>query len=151
MMKKILALCLLAGIVYANDAVNEGRQMIREGRAEQIRTELRLTDEEAAAFWPLYETYRSEADAVMDRYAALIKEYMRRYDAADLTDKYADGVIDEYFAIQKDRLGVQEAFLPRFREVMPALKVARFYQLENKTNAEIDAQLALVIPLIDPS
>lgn len=150
-MKRLLALCLLAGLAQANDAVHEGREMIREGRAELIRAELRLTDEEAASFWPLYETYRAESDAVMDRYAALIAEYMRRYDAADLTDEYAVLVIDEYFSIQRDLLAVQESHLSRFREVMPALKVARFFQLENKTNAEIDAQLALVIPLMDPS
>lgn len=150
-MKKLLVLCLLTGLACANDAVDEGRQMIREGRAELIRTELKLTDDESARFWPLYERFRSESDAVMDRYAELITEYMRRYDAANLTETYADRVIDEYFAIQRDRLGVQESFLPQFREVMPALKVARFFQLENKTNAEIDAQLALVVPLIDPS
>jgi hypothetical protein len=39
--------------------------------------------------------------------------------------------------------------VPRFREVLPVLKVARFYQLENKMDAEIDAQLALVIPLVE--
>lgn len=150
-MKRLLLLCLLAGFAQANDAVNEGREMIREGRAELIRTELKLSDEESAAFWPVYDAYRAERDAVMDRYAALIREYMRRYNAADLSDDYADEVIDDYFSIQRDKLAVQESFLPRFRAVMPALKVARFFQLENKTNAEIDAQLALVVPLIDPS
>jgi hypothetical protein len=30
-------------------------------------------------------------------------------------------------------------------------KVAQFFQLENKINAEIDAQLAIAIPLIDPT
>ncbi len=150
-MKRILALCLLAGFVQANDTVDEGREMIREGRAELIRAELQLTDEEAAAFWPLYENFRAESDAVMDRYAALIREYLRRYDAADLTDEFADSAIEQYFSIQKDLLGVQESFLPRFRDVMPALKVARFYQLEKKTNSEIDAQIALTVPLMDPS
>ena len=150
-MKRLLLLCLLAGLAQANEAVDAGREMIREGRAELIRTELRLSGAESEAFWPLYEAYRAEADAVMDRYVALIKEYLRRYDAADLSDEYADGVIDDYFTIQRERLAVQESFLPRFRDIMPALKVARFFQLENKTNAEIDAQLALVVPLMDPS
>ncbi len=31
------------------------------------------------------------------------------------------------------------------------LKVARFYQLENKMNATIDAELALVVPLVEPN
>ncbi len=35
-------------------------------------------------------------------------------------------------------------------KILPSLKVAHFYQLENKMNAEIDASLALVVPLMDP-
>jgi hypothetical protein len=41
--------------------------------------------------------------------------------------------------------------LPTFKKSLPALKVARFYQLENKIEAEIDAQLALAVPLIEPA
>jgi hypothetical protein len=29
------------------------------------------------------------------------------------------------------------------------LKVARFYQLENKMNADVDAELALLVPLVE--
>jgi len=34
---------------------------------------------------------------------------------------------------------------------MSSIKVMRFYQLENKISAEIDAALAVMIPLADPS
>ena len=34
-------------------------------------------------------------------------------------------------------------------KVPPELKVARFYQLENKMDAELDAQLALFVPLVE--
>ena len=131
--------------------VKQGQKMIREGRVEMVRSELRLTDEESSAFWSLYAKYREEADDIQDRYAAMIQEYLRRYDDADLTDAYADELIDNFFDIKYQQLGVQKKYLPKFRAVIPSLKVARLFQLENKLNAEIDAQLALVIPLVDPS
>jgi hypothetical protein len=134
-----------------SDEVEQGRQMIREGRLELVRIEIRLTDEEAAAFWPLYKTYRAETDAIQDRYAAMITEYIRRYDNAELTNEYADELIDTFLSIKFELLEVQKKYLPGFREVLPSLKVARLYQLENKLNAEIDAQMALVVPLVDPS
>ena len=134
-----------------SDEVEQGRQMIREGRLELVRTEIRLTDEEAAAFWPLYKTYRAETDAIQDRYAAMITEYIRRYDNAELTDEYADELIDTFMSIKFELLEVQKKYLPDFRAVLPSLKVARLFQLENKLNAEIDAQMALVVPLVDPS
>ena len=154
----VLGLMLVGGIGQSeavsaseDDGIRQGREMIRAGRADLVRDELQLTAEEATAFWPLYEAFRDDCDEVMDRYTVLVTGYMRRYEAGDLTNEYADRLIDEYFVIQRDRLGVQQAYLDKFRAILPALKVARFYQLENKTNAEIDAQLALVVPLVDPS
>ncbi len=135
----------------ANQNLEQGRAMIREGRLEVIREELHLTDAEAAGFWPVYEQYRDEIDAIQDRYAAMVKDYMRRYEAADLTDAYAEELMETFFSTRRGRLDVQQKYLPRFRAVLPALKVARLFQLEHKISAEIDAQLALVVPLVDPS
>jgi hypothetical protein len=134
----------------ATDA-ERGRQMMREGRIQIVREELHLTEEEAADFWPLYTTYRGDIDAIQDRYADMIAEYVKRYDDADLSDQYATELMDNFFSIKRGLLDVQEKYLPKFRKVLPALKVARLFQLENKINAEIDAQLATVVPLIDPS
>jgi hypothetical protein len=134
----------------ATDA-ERGRQMMREGRIQIVREELHLTEEEAAVFWPLYTTYRSDIDAIQDKYADMIAEYVKRYDNADLSDQYATELMDDFFRIKRGLLDVQEKYLPEFRNVLPALKVARLFQLENKINAEIDAQLATVVPLIEPS
>lgn len=46
-------------------------------------------------------------------------------------------------------LQVQRDFVARFAEALTTVKVARFYQLENKMDAEVDAQLALVVPLVE--
>ena len=138
-------------VTSADQGLEQGREMIREGRLEVIRSELYLAESEAAAFWPIYGQYRDEIDAIQDRYAAMIREYLRRYEAANLSNDYADELLTTYFGIKRERLDVQEEYLPRFRDVLPALKVARLFQLESKISAEIDAQLALVVPLVDPT
>ena len=146
-----LVLFFLATAALAIDQVADGRAMISAEREEIVRAELHMTEDEAAGFWPVYSAYREKHGEIMGRYGELITEYMRRYDDADLSNEYANEMIATYFAIKNELLNVQEDFLPRFREILPALKVARFYQLENKINAEIDAQLALIVPLVDPS
>ncbi len=135
----------------AGDEVAEGRAMVQAGREELVRSELRLTDKEAAAFWPIYEVYQAESAAIGDRYVAMLTEYVDRYDRGDLSDEYAIGLLDVFFGVKRDLLDVQTNYLPKFMEALPALKVAQFYQLENKIRAEIDAQLAVVVPLIDPT
>lgn len=149
----ILAFVLfsISTIATANDEVADGRAMIQAEREEIVRSELHMTDTEAAGFWPLYTEYREQHSEIMGRYGDMIAEYIRRYDDADLSDEYADEMIDTYFEVKNELLKVQQDFLPKFREILPALKVAQFYQLENKINVEIDAQLAIAVPLVDPS
>ena len=146
-----LVLLSLSTVSSANDELAEGRAMIQAERQELFRAELHMTDQEAEKFWPIYSTYRERYDGIMRRYGEMITDYLRRYADADLSDEYADEIIETYFGIKEELLQVQQQFLPEFRGALPALKVARFYQLENKFNAEIDAQLARVVPLIDPS
>jgi hypothetical protein len=135
----------------ASEGVAEGRAMLKAGREELIRSELRFTDAESAAFWPIFERYQAEFSAIGDRYAALITEYVDRYQRGDLDNEYANRLLDDYFGIKQEMLDVQMNYAPKFMAVLPALKVAQFFQLENKVRAEIDAQLAIAIPLIDPS
>jgi hypothetical protein len=49
-----------------------------------------------------------------------------------------------------DALQVRQRYVRHFRKIIPGIKLLRFYQLENKIRAEVDAALALAIPLADP-
>jgi hypothetical protein len=133
------------------DEVAAGRAMMRAGWDEMIREELPLTEKEAAGFWPIYEEYRDEMEKITDRYTAMVTDFVRRYDDGDFSDEYAEELLESFFGIKRELLDVRVKYIPRFKEALPALKVAQFYQLETKINAEIDAQLAYAIPLIDAS
>lgn len=132
----------------AQQEIDEGRAMVRAGFRDLIREEIPMTKEENAAFWPVYDDYERALTAVMDRYSRLISDYVDRFDRGDLSNEYANDLLDEYFAIRQERLDVRRAFMPKFKAILPSLKVAKLYQLENKVNAEVDIQLALAIPLI---
>ena len=161
-MNRLVALCTTALIssamllampcnVHAQGAqqeIDDGRAMVRAGFRGLIQEEIPMTQQESAAFWPVYDEYERAVTAIMDRYSALIARYIDRFDKGDLSDEYADELLGEYFAIRQELLDVRRAFIPKFKAVLPSLKVARLYQLENKVNAEIDIQLALAIPLI---
>jgi hypothetical protein len=43
---------------------------------------------------------------------------------------------------------LRQAYLPKFRKVLPEGKVVRYYQIENKINAAINYELAASIPLM---
>ncbi len=131
------------------EALVEARELLKSGREELVREELQLTESEAAAFWPVYEQYRDDIERVRDRQAAVVSTYMEAYWAAELDDDLAEHVLDEHFAVKTQLLKVEKKYLRRFRKVLPAAKVTRFFQLDNKLDAEIDVALAKLIPLYD--
>lgn len=132
----------------AQQDIDDGRAMVRAGFRSLIREEIPMDEQESAAFWPVYDEYERAVTSVMDRYSALISQYVRRFDAGDVSDEYAEQLLNEYFVIRQELLDIRRAFIPKFKAALPSLKVARLYQLENKVNAEVDIQLALAIPLI---
>lgn len=134
-----------------NDGVAEGRAMVKAGREELVRSELQLTAEEEAAFWPVFMEYQAIYSSIMDRYTALLTDFVDRWERSDMSNEYAANLLDNYFGLKQEMLTVQKHYVPKFKAVLPALKVAQFFQIENKIRAEIDSQLAIAIPLIDPT
>ena len=161
---RILTICALFGAIVClpaaaqeiaadpleDDELAEARFLLQAGRDDIIRDEIRFTEDEAAAFWPSYAAYRSDIKVVRDRQAELVTTYLRNYRKGAVTEEQAEQLVDDYLDIKRSLLKVQEQHLRHFRKALPPRKAARFYQLENKLDAELDAQLAHFMPLMDP-
>ena len=80
------------------------------------------------------------------RIYARATNYSKVYETA--TEEQASAMLDEMLAIQNDKLKTKQSYAKKFKKVIPAVKVARFYQIENKIDAIISYDLAAVIPLI---
>lgn len=137
--------------VLENPQLKNARAVLQAGRAEIIREDLRMTDAESAGFWPVYDKYHGEIMVVRDRQAKMIAGFLKTYRDGELSNEFAKGLIKDHFAIKSELLKTQKKFLRQFRKVLPELKVARFYQLENKMDAEVDYVLAGGVPLVEAS
>jgi hypothetical protein len=81
----------------------------------------------------------------------LVADFVGKYYDYKLTDADAKQILSDYFVIKEDLRNIQKSYVSKFDKIMSSIKVMRFYQLENKISAEIDAALAVMIPLADPS
>jgi len=133
----------------AKAQVMEEIRLTRDGiavvRQTLITEGMDLTPEEMHTFWPLYRDYRLEAIKLGDRIVGLIAKYADNYD--QLTDEVADKLLADFVSIEQARARLKAKYLPKFKKVLPARKVARFYQLENKLDIAILAEVAEYIPL----
>jgi hypothetical protein len=122
------------------------RAAIQVRRQALVTAAMDLEPAEAERFWPLYREYRLEMTRVGDRAVKVISTYLDHYES--MTDATASKLLDDYLAVEKARLGVKTKYVPRFRKVLPARKVARFFQVESRLDAAINAELAEDIPLL---
>lgn len=125
---------------------------IAAARAERkavVGQNMDLTDAESKTFWPLYDEYEGKMDRIEDRHIREIKEFAGHYQT--LTNDDAHKKLDEVMAISESRLNVQRDYIPKFRAVLPDIKVTRFFQIDNKLRALVQCQIAQIVPLAQPA
>jgi len=122
------------------------RASIHLRRQALVTAAMDLEPRESDVFWPLYRQYRAEMLKVNDRFVNLLVAYLEGYDS--LSDAQAAKLLDDYLGIEKARTGVKTKYVPRFKKVLPARKVARFFQVDNKLDSVLNAQLAADVPLV---
>ncbi|HEY7542544.1 MAG TPA: hypothetical protein VIF11_20540 [Methylomirabilota bacterium] len=121
------------------------RASIQLRRQAIVTSVMDLTPTEAQVFWPLYRDYRIDMAKVGDRVQKLIVDYSAQYDT--LTDDQAKKIMQDWVKIEKAKMDVKSKYISRFQKILPARKVMRFFQADNKLDAMLNAQLASVIPL----
>ena len=99
-------------------------------------------------FAPVYQDYRREATALNDKLLALLKTYADEY--STLTDAQAQGLTRDSLALERDRVNLKIRYAKKFDEVLPARKVARVMQIENRMALLQMIGGATTIPLAKP-
>jgi hypothetical protein len=114
-------------------------------RKAVVGQNMSLTDDESKRFWPLYDEYEGKMDKIEDRHVREIKDFAKNYQT--LTNDDAHKKLDEVMKIAQARLNVQVVYIPKFRAILPDIKVTRFFQIDNKLRALVQCQIAQIVPL----
>lgn len=157
----ILAMFLLAavfalpGLAFAQEKSAEDanmdilREKLKADKKLLVAANMSLTDAEAKGFWPVYEEYQKELQALNVRIEKTIESYAAALDDNTLTDEKAKQLIDETLAIDQDETQMRKAFATKLAKALPSKKVARYLQIENKIRALLRYEIAAEIPLVE--
>jgi hypothetical protein len=122
------------------------RDKVRADKKLVVAEGMKMSEPEAAGFWPVYDAFQADLGKLADRAMKLVEYYAANY--RGMTDSAANRIVTEHLALEKDRAALLESYQPRFAKVLPAVKVARYYQIENKIRAIVNWELAKGIPLM---
>lgn len=140
--------CLAAGVATAQtvkETLDVTRQAVESQRRVLVSGALPLTDAEADAFWPLYDAYEKERRPLDERANKLVADFLAG--ASSLTDAQAKAMVEEALGIDEGKLRVRRGYLGRMLKAIPPRKVARFFQIDNKLDAVVRADISKQIPL----
>jgi hypothetical protein len=107
-----------------------------------------LTDAEGKAFWPIYDGCQAELEIVNKRLKNGITAYAKDFNAGTMTDAKAAVMLTEMFAIDDALLASKKSCAAKLNGVIPATKITRYVQVENKIRAQINYDLAASIPFV---
>jgi len=131
----------------ASDYIELTRSVLQTEKKAAIAEVMQLSDEEASAFWPLYNEFNEKLYAVGNKQVAIIMDYANNFE--NLTDLKADELWSSYMKVKSEYLKIEKQYYKKFKKIMPAGKVAQYFQAENKINTLINAQLAIEIPFME--
>ena len=142
----------LAPLSLAQDKPADNMQILRAKiKADKklvVATNMELTESEAKGFWPIYEEYQKDLQKINQRVANLLDSYAADFRGKSLTDDKAKKLIDEAVAIEQAEANLKSTYAPKLSKVLPAKKVARYLQIENKIRAVVRYELATGVPLV---
>lgn len=127
-------------------AIQMLRSEVGQDRREIVKAAMLLTPSEGLTFWPLYDAYREEMAKVGDRRVRLITDFAANRNA--MSEDEAARMTKEALAIDKDKISVREDYVKKMSKVLSARTVARFFQIDAKLDAIVNAELAARIPLV---
>jgi hypothetical protein len=122
------------------------KEAVKANKKLVITTNMKLTTTEAGKFWTVYDEYQKQLEKLNQQRIALIENYAKNYET--MTDELALELLDTHMSIEAQRLSLQSVFVPKFKKVLPPIKVVRYFQCENKIAAIVNLELAGQIPLI---
>ena len=144
----VLACCPLGRAQDQEPTLDATIQLVRANmqadRNTLITAGMNFSDKDGSAFWPIYRQYEYERSKLDDRRVAVIKEYTQKY--PNLTDAEAKAMAEQTLECDSHLVALKKKYFKKFNKVLPALTVAKFFQLERRVDLMMDMQVEASLP-----
>jgi ABC-type amino acid transport substrate-binding protein len=121
------------------------RADLQGGRADIIAKNVTLTSEQAAKFWPVFNQYQTEQNAIMDDQLKGIQQFVDGFQSLD--DAGALALINAHFDRDARMVALRQRWLAEFQKVLPTKMAVRVMQIDRRLSLAHQIEFASRIPL----
>jgi Spy/CpxP family protein refolding chaperone len=132
-------------VTTMEDVLQAIREDLQNDRADILAKNMSLTSEQAAKFWPMFETYQSEQNAIMDDQLRGIQRDIESYESLD--DAGALALINAHFDRDARMNALRQTWFSDFRKVLGTKLAVRAMQIDRRLSLVHQMQFASRIPL----
>jgi hypothetical protein len=122
------------------------RKDLRAKRKQLIAANLRLTEDEAKRFWPVYDEYIRELIAINDKKFALIQNYADNL--GKITGFESLLFIRNWLDSDIATTQLRQRYVPIVAKVLDGKKTATFFQLDRRIAMMLELQVSSQMPLV---
>jgi Spy/CpxP family protein refolding chaperone len=126
--------------------MDQFRDDMQAKSADVMAKGLTLTSEQAAKFWPLFETYQKEHNQIVDEQLKATQKFIAAYQHVSEADAlaYVNALLERDQKVHDLRV----KWLAKFQTVVPPKIAARAVQLERRMGVVTQVKISSQIPLI---
>ena len=130
----------------SEQVIEQFRNDLQAKAADVLAKGLTLTADQAAKFWPMFETFQKEQKLIIDEQLKSLMKYRDAYQS--MTD--SDALAFAKSLLQRDQKvhDLRVKYLAKFQEVVPPRIAARAIQLDRRLGLVGQVKISSQIPLI---
>lgn len=117
------------------EKLQQKKEQVKSMKIAYITSELDLTPDEAAKFWPLYNDFEEKQREIRQE---KIKNYMDRSQSSDkLTEKEATTLINQMETAEDELHQLRKKFITNLKVVLPATKILKLKKAEDEFSKKL--------------
>jgi hypothetical protein len=119
-------------VMFALNAVgqNTKKEEIRAQKAAYLTANMNISENQAKAFWPVYNAFEEEMIKLRKEKRSLYKGSKKAMDFTELSDKELNDFFIQRFDFEEKELKIKREYHEKFLKVLSIQQVAALYQAE---------------------
>jgi Spy/CpxP family protein refolding chaperone len=126
--------------------IEEFRNDLQTARADIMAKGMTLTADQAAKFWPMYDQFQKEQNAIIDEQGKAVVAFAEGYDT--LTDANSVAFIDAQLKRDQRMHDLRVKYLAKFQTILPGGLAARAIQIDRRVGTVGQVMLSSQLPLV---
>ena len=135
-----------------NDNIYNYLQLLRSdvnsAKVELVNGIMKLSEEDAKKFWPIYRDYENELGKLAIDRAELIAEFVESHKDGTFENAKAKDMAKRWFKSQRARLDLLENYHAKIEKALTSVQAGQFLQIENQIGLFIDITIASEMPQV---